>query len=156
ERDGIPQSALEVHRALVTGAASALHPVLGHTRTGHPDPFAYPQRTLELYYYLRFHLRADQLSDPADPIRRYEDMVEWEDGETVAWEHSIAASPFEKRRLTERRVSDAAVAYAPVNQVHVELGEVAADHVALDFSHDVVDFDHFELAFAEGARWQRH
>lgn len=157
ERDGVPQSALEVHRALVSGAATALRPVLGLTRKGHPDPFRYPSRTAELYYYLRFHLRADQLTDPVDPIRRFEDMVEWTDDQTIPWERSIVASAFEKRRLTERTTSDADAAYSPLNQVRVEIAAVRGETVSLHFAHDVLDFDHYELAFADDAReWKRH
>jgi hypothetical protein len=156
ERDGIPQSALEVHRALVAGGVAEVRPVLGQMRKGHPDPFQYPSRTRELYYYLRFHLRADQLTDAADPIRRFEDMVEWQDAETVRWEQSTVASQFEKRRLTARATSEAADAYPRLNQVRVEAGSVAGDQVTLSLSHDVFDFDHYELAFAAGAGWRRH
>ena len=52
ERQGVPLSALEIHDALLSGATD-VDVVEGSYRTGHPDPGSWPQRTVELYYYVR-------------------------------------------------------------------------------------------------------
>ncbi len=112
ERDGIPLSALEIHDALLAGAAGTVSPVLGPTREGLPDPYAWPLHMVELFYYLRFDLKADHLTDPATPFDRWNDMVEWQDPRTVPWELSPVPSVFPKERLTRLVTSRADEPYA--------------------------------------------
>jgi len=138
ERDGVPLSALEVHDAYVGGTASSVDVMQGAFRAGHPSPNDWPARTLELYYYLRFHLKANHVAAPLeDPFDRWNDMVEWRDARTVPWESSSVPSEFPKVQITSRATADRAVAGAPLNQVWVTPRVTGGTTVLLDLAHDM-------------------
>lgn len=138
ERNGLPLSALEVHEALVSAAAASVDVVEGAFRAGHPSPDEWPLGTRELYYYLRYHLKADHVWAPAEtPFDRWNDMVEWKDARTVPWESSTVASQFPKEQLTARATSDPLVADAPLNQLWVTPRVTTGSTVALDLAHDM-------------------
>lgn len=136
ERNGLPLSALEVHEALVSGAAASVEVVEGAFRAGHPSPDDWPLGTRELYYYLRYHLKADHVWAPEEvPFDRFNDMVEWADSRTVPWESSTVPSPYPTEKLTARTTSDAAIANAPLNQLWVTPRVTTGTTVALDLAH---------------------
>lgn len=138
ERNGLPLSALEVHEALVSGAAASVEVVQGAFRTGHPSPDDWPLGTRELYYYLRYHLKADHVWAPAEaPFDRWNDMVEWTDSRTAPWESSTVVSQFPHEKLTARTTSDRAVAEAPLNRLWVTPRVTTGHTVALDLAHDM-------------------
>ncbi len=138
ERNGLPLSALDVHDALVSGAAASVEVVEGAFRTGHPSPADWPLGTQELYYYLRYHLKADHVWAPAEaPFDRWNDMIEWTDSRTVPWELSTVPSSFPKEKLTARATSDPAIAEAPLNQLWVTPRVTSGSTVVLDLAHDM-------------------
>ncbi len=138
ERAGIPQSALEVHDAAVSGTPSAVTVVEGTVRAGHPSPSGWPHGTVELYYYVRFHLKADHVFAPhEEPFDRWSDMVEWTDDRTTPWEASTVPSEFPKVRPTAVSTGDRAIAEAPLNRLWVTPRVMSGTEVWLDLAHDM-------------------
>jgi hypothetical protein len=145
ERGGIPLSALEIHDALVSSALADVRPVFPDALPGHATPMTWPQRTAELYYYVRYHLNANHLSRPTDaPFERFDDMIELEDARVPAWEVSPVASAFPKVRLTRRRIGADAVKAATLNQVHVDIRSAAAGDVTLALTDNVLQRKAYE------------
>lgn len=112
EGDGIPLSALEIHTALLRGAAATVTPVLGPTRDGLPSPYWWPLQMVELFYYLRFDLKNDHLTNPDNPYDMWNEVVEWRDSMTVPWELSTVPSIFEKVQLTRANTTRVEAPYA--------------------------------------------
>lgn len=107
---GAPLSALEVHRALVTGKAAAMRAIRADPLSPEAPPVAPAQ--IEAYYYLRYLWRTDQLSnnppvlDLQHVFDRWNDAIEWQDDQTVMWEDSPFAATWEtNQRLTAMRTS---------------------------------------------------
>ncbi|MCC7177525.1 MAG: hypothetical protein IT177_03960 [Acidobacteria bacterium] len=139
ERDGIPQSVLEVHDAFVRGQHEALDVVLGAVREGHPDPRDYPHRTAGLYYYVRYLLKADHVSAPNEPpADRYEDTVEWVDEHTVPWESSTVPSEYPHERLTRYETDDRALVEWSPNQVWITPERTGPLTFTLSLQHTVL------------------
>ncbi|MCC7043181.1 MAG: hypothetical protein IT183_04925 [Acidobacteria bacterium] len=125
ERAGVPLSALEVHDALLESKATDLDVVRGTVREGHSRAEAWPLRTAELYHYVRYHLKANHLSEPDElPFDRYDDMVEWLDDRVVPWSASTVESPYPKERLTRRTTRDRRLAEPPLSQIQTDDGRV--------------------------------
>lgn len=148
ERDGVPLSALEVHDALVAGKTSEITTVEGAHRKGHDSPGLWPLRLAELYYYLRYHLKADHLSVPDEPaFDRYNDMVEFIDAKSVPWERSSVESPYEKTALTRQSASDRKLFEVGLSQVQVsslQVQNAPGAEVTLELQRKFVEFSHFE------------
>ncbi len=146
ERRGLPLSALEIHDAYINSDLDDVVAVLGSFREGHSDPEAWAFRTAELYYYMRVHLKADHLSVPDEPpFDRFNDMVEWQDQQTVMWEISEITSSYPKVRLTNLRSSDRVDFAGKVNQVHVVIESWSRNEVILRFENNVVQFDRYQF-----------
>lgn len=156
ERNGVPLSALEVHDALLHSQLSDIVVVRGSFRDGHPDPGSWPDGTMELYYYLRMHLKANHLSAPDEPpFDRYNDMVEWQDELTVPWELSTVESPFPKEVLANLRSSDGASFESKLNQVRITLESVTEGEALLDFENNAIQFQRYQIREPSGdsSRW---
>ncbi|HEU4780030.1 MAG TPA: transglutaminase domain-containing protein [Steroidobacteraceae bacterium] len=146
ERDGIPLSALEVHDALLASQLGDVDVVQGEFREGHPDPEVWPKWTVELYYYLRFHLKANHLSVTNEPpFDRYGDMVEWSDEATVPWEQSTEPSSYRKERLTNQVISDPGLLNSALNQVVATVDSQTEDEIVLSFQNNVLDFERYQI-----------
>lgn len=146
ERSGVPMSALEIHDAYARSDFSEVAAILGNVRTGHPHPSEWPYDTASLYYYLRFHLKADHLSAPDEPpFDRYNDMIEWGDEFTVSWEDSMVAWPGGKEQLTNVRTNDREAALSPLNQVKVTIDNTAGGEAVLRFENNVLHFQHYQV-----------
>lgn len=161
QRDGIPLSALEIHDALLADDLADVDVVLGAVREGHPTPADWPQRTAELYYYLRYHLKADHLTKPGEPpFDRLHDMVEWQDDRVVPWETSTVDSPFPKERLTSRRTSDRGAVTASLNQVRVRARLDAPRHVVVALTNNVFQWQTYQYRelpdVGEPGSWTAH
>ncbi len=158
ERDGIPLNALDVHDALLQGEAPTLTPVLGQVRTGHPDPADWPLATAELYYYLRFHLKADHLTYFWEaPFDRLNDMVEWSDARAVPWHESPVSSEYPKERLTLKQTARREAPYPKLNQIHVETHVTAPATLELRLSHNVLDFAEYQVGRGRRVEdWRPH
>jgi transglutaminase-like putative cysteine protease len=161
ERNGLPLSALEVHDALVSGAATSVEVVKGAFRTGHPSPDDWPLGTRELYYYLRYHLKANHVSAPDEPsFDRWGDMIEFSDSRTTPWESSPIESPFPKEQMTARSTSDRAAVDAPLNQLWVTPRVTTGSTVALDLAHGMPQIAGAEFRVIDDAGqpgpWQPH
>lgn len=161
ERNGIPLSALEIHDALVSGTADAVTVVEGAHRDGRPPLDQWPLRTKSLYYYVRYHLKADHVSAPGEPsFDRWGDMIEFSDSRTTPWESSLIDAPFPKEQMTARSTSDRAVVNAPLNQLWVTPRVTTGSTVALDLAHDMPQIAGAEFRVIDEAGqpgpWQRH
>lgn len=161
ERDGVPLSALEIHDALVSGAADAVAVVEGAHRDGRPALDLWPLRTKSLYYYVRYHLKADHVSAPDEPpFDRWGDMIEFSDSGFTPWESSTVDSPFPKEQLTARSTSDRAAVNAPLNQIWVTPRVTTGTTVALDLAHDMPQIAGAEFRVIDDAGqpgpWQPH
>lgn len=161
ERNGLPLSALEVHDELVSGTATSVEVVKGAFRTGHPSPDDWPLGTRELYYYLRYHLKANHVSAPDEPsFDRWGDMIEFSDSRTVPWESSPIESPFPKEQMTARSTSDRAAVDAPLNQLWVTPRVTTGSTVALDLAHSMAQIAGAEFRVIDDAGlpgpWQPH
>lgn len=161
ERNGVPLSALDVHDAYVSGNAGSVTVVEGSVRAGHPSYTGWPARTLELYYYLRVHLKADHVTTPNEnPFDRWGDMVELLDSRTTPWESSPVPSEWPKERLTARSTDDRGLVYAPLNQIWVTPRVTGGTAVVLDLAHDMpqiaaVEYRVIDTGGAAGP-WLRH
>lgn len=161
EKDGLPLSALEVHDALVSGAAASVNVVEGAFRDGHPSPQDWPLGTRELYYYLRYHLKADHVWAPSEAaLDRWNDTIEWTDSRTIPWESSTVESQFPKEKLASRTTGDPAIANAPLNQIWVTPRVTTGTTVALDLAHDMPQIAGAEFRVIDDAGqpgpWQQH
>lgn len=144
ERHGTPLSALEIRDALLSEAAKQLDVRTTRQRDGHSQLSRWPLRTAELYYYVRFHLKADHLTKPDEPrFDRFNDMVEWDDDLAPAWEDGEGASEFPRKRLTQLRTNDRRLAEPRLNQIFVEPRSTDAG-VELHLQHNVREFREFE------------
>lgn len=146
ERDDVPLSALEIHDALLGDGLDRVRAVRGTMRDGHVSPDDWPQKTAELYRYVRYHLKADHLATPsAAPFERFGDMIEFEDPRVVPWERSPVISQYPKERLTERRTGNRDAIAAPLNQVRIDVLRNTAAGVVLGLRHSVLQFDRYEF-----------
>jgi hypothetical protein len=120
ERNGVPLSALDIHDALLDSTAVDLDVVRGTVREGHSTPDAWSLRTAELYYYVRYHLKANHISEPDEPpFDRYNDMVGWSDDRVVPWRASTVESAYPKEPLTRRSTRDRRLAEPPPGQIQI-------------------------------------
>lgn len=146
ERGGIPMSALEVHEALVTSRLGDVSVVKGAFRDGHPDPGTWPKGTAEVYYYVRYHLKANHLSAPEEPaFDRFNDMIEWADERTVPWEASLRSPDIPKLRLTSQIIDDRNQVESPLNQVVARVVAQTEHEVVLGFENNVHGFASYEV-----------
>jgi len=160
ERDHVPLSVLEIHDALLS-QSSDIAPVAGASTRGRRAPADSAHQTTQLYYYVRFHLKADHLSAPKEaPFDRPGDMIEWRDPRVVPWERSAVASPFPKERLTRRCTADRAAIEFKLNQVHIEARSRAPNVVTLHLRNDVLQWQEYRFRTRDrgGAvgPWQAH
>jgi hypothetical protein len=152
ERDGVPQSALEVHDAFVQGDDSSLALAVGRVREGHRSPEDFPHRTAELFYYLRYHLKANHVSEPLEPpADRYEESVEWLDDQTVPWEISTVPSAFPHERLTRVATGDRTLVEWRPNQVWITPRRTGPMQYTLDLQHTVLQLGRFEYRVIDDA-----
>lgn len=136
EQAGVPLGAVEVHDALLSGAAASVRVVEGAFRAGHPSPSDWPLRTVELYYYLRFHLKANHVAAPnEDPFDRWGDMVEWADPRVVPWQSSTEPSEFPKVQITSQSTSDREMVAAALNAVWVTPRVTGGTELTFDLAH---------------------
>jgi len=161
QRDGIPLSALEVHDALIRDELAEVSVVLGTRRPGHSEVTLWPFQTAELYYYLRYHLKANHLAAPLEaPFDRYNDMVEWLDELTVPWELSQVDSSFPKQRLTNLQTADRALVESRINQVSVAIESNSAGVIAMTLDNNMHDFRGYEFRLLasplQDRPWQPH
>jgi len=161
ERDGIPQSVVEVHDAFVRGDDDQLEAVLGAVREGHPDPRDYPHRTTELYYYVRYQLKANHVSVPDEPpADRYEDAVEWLDEHVVPWEFSTVPSEYPHERLTRLQTGDRGLVEWGPNQVWITPERTGPLTYTLHLQHTMLQPSHAEYRVIDdegvAGPWQAH
>ncbi len=108
---GVPQSALELHRALLAEKADGVEVIhdVSVVEGGEERTFG---TAVQNYYYFRIFFRQDQgvrqprFRNPDDTADRYIDAVEWIDEKTVPWEKTELEVRFPLVRLTERRTGD--------------------------------------------------
>ncbi len=144
-RGGVPLSAVELRDAKLQNRLGEVEVVLGAVRAGHPSPFDYPQRSAELYHYIRFHLNANHVSAPNElPFERYLDMVEWLDGQTIPWELSTTPSEFPHERPTAVDTADRTLVDWAPNQVWIAARRSGVMQVTLDLEHSVLQHSHYQ------------
>ena len=145
ERDGVPQSVLEVHDAYVSGTDHELDLVLGTVRAD-SDPRIYPHRLAAFFYYHRYHLKANHVTVPDESASfdRFSDSVEWHDALTVPWEISTVPSLFLHERLTQWVTSDRTLIEWRPNQVWITARRTGPMQLTLDLQHNVLQWQAFE------------
>ena len=162
ERNGVPLSAAEAHDAYVSGQAGAVTVVEGVRAPGHPSSSYFPERTLELYYYVRYPLKADHVSAPNEAaFDRLNDAIELLDSRTIPWERSPFTSPFVANEvLTRQSTSSPALVDAPINQLWVTPRVSDAAEVTVDLATNMpnVAYAEYRLVNAQGVAgpWRRH
>ena len=145
EREGVPLSGLEIHRALVTGEQETLrvrqgpdgNEIRGEERT----------RLIDLFYHLRLHVRMDHLTRPDGPFER-EDMIDWIDDDSLLWDQSKVESSENVPHLAmaPRGVRDPREFNFDLNRIFVEcLPDRFSGTVVLRLHHNMPDFDHFRI-----------
>lgn len=150
-RDGVPLSAVEIRDALLTGRLDDVEVVLGSVRDGHPSPLDWPQRTAELFYYMRYHLNANHVTAPDEPPFERSDMVEWLDGRTVPWELSTVPSEFPHERITIYETADRGLVDWAPNQVWITPRRIGVFEYALDLQHSILQPSHVESRVTDAA-----
>jgi transglutaminase-like putative cysteine protease len=161
ERDGVPLGALEVHDALLSGEAASVEVVEGAFRAGHPSPTEWPLRTIELYHYVRFHLKADHVAAPdEDPFDRWNDMIEWADPRVVPWQASTVPSEFPKVQITSRSTADRGQVEASLNDLWVTPRVTGGSEVTLDLVHAMPNIARAEYRVVDAddvaGPWRHH
>lgn len=162
ERDGVPLSAVEVHDAYVTGQVASITVVEGTRAPGHPSPAEMTERTVELYYYVRYAQKADHVFAPYEAaFDRLNEAIEVTDEHTVPWELSPIISPYvSKDPLTTQRTASRAFIEAPINQLWVAPRVSGPAEVSVDLNTNMpnvaaAEYRVIDVAGAAGA-WQRH
>ncbi len=150
-RDGVPLSAVEIRDALLSGRLDDVEVVLGSVRDGHPSPLDWPQRTAELFYYMRYHLNANHVTAPDELPFERSDMVEFLDGRTVPWELSTVTSPFPKTRITVHETGDRALIDWAPNQIWITPRRTGVFEYALDLRHSILQPSHVEFRVIDAA-----
>ena len=158
ELNGVPLGALEIHDALIAGQARRVNVNRGRMTRGRSNPMKVPLRTVELYYYVRFHLKADQLTKTGEPpMDRLNDMIEFEDPRTTPWEAATVPSDFPKERLTRQRTGDRRVLTPLLNQIRID-ATMDGTQVAIAAREAVLQFRDFEYRIVGHGRtgaWQQ-
>jgi hypothetical protein len=120
--------------------------VLGSVRAGLPSPNDWPQRTAELYYYVRYHLNANHVSAPAEhPFDRFNDMVEWTDDRTVPWATSQVESIFRHEVASAAATGDRALVDWQPNRVWITPRRTGVMQYSLDLQHSMLHPSHYEV-----------
>lgn len=162
ERNGVPLSAAEVHDAYVSGQTATVTIVEGTRAPGHPAPTDMPERTFELYYYLRYALKADHVFAPYEAaFDRLNDAIEFTDARTVPWEHSPYTSPYVANEvLALQSTSSQTMVDAPINQLWMSPRVSDAGEVTVDLATNMpnIAYAQYRLVDAQGVAgpWQRH
>jgi hypothetical protein len=161
EKDGVPLSAVEVHDAYVSGAASGVTVVEGTAFPGHPRASEWPHRTMEVYYYLRYPLKANHVVAPfEEAFDRLNDSIEFLDARTVPWEQSTVESTLPKTPLTTRSTTSRAFADAPLNDLWVAPWTSGPAEVTLGLSTSMpnVAWAEYRVIDAQGVAgpWRQH
>lgn len=162
ERNGVPLSAAEVHDAYVSGQTGTITVVEGPRAPGHPSADDLPQRTFELYYYVRYALKADHVSAPFEAaFDRLNDSIEFLDARTVPWEQSPYTSPYVANEpLALQSTSSQAMVDAPINQLWMMPRVSDAGDVSVDLATNMPNVAYAEARVidAQGVAgpWQRH
>lgn len=162
ERNGLPLSAVEVHDAYVSGQASTVTIVAGTPAPGHPSPSDLPERTFELYYYLRYALKADHVSQPYEAaFDRFNDAIEFLDERTTPWELSPEISPYvDKSPLTSRTTTSRTFVDASINQVWLSPTVTGPAEITVALATNMPDVAYAEYRVVDRSGnvggWQSH
>jgi hypothetical protein len=155
--DGVPQSALEMHRHLASGTLDRVvevHPDRSHPPRDGKSP-AYG------YHFLRWLTRCDVVTntprfvDMENTFDRRWHTVEWDDADTVPWERGDHAVWFVRReRLSAWRTSDpAVVSWHPTDRVRLELCPGPKNRIYVGLWTGDREFERFEVRI-DGGDWE--
>lgn len=161
QKNGVPLSAVEVHDAYVSGEAASVTVVEGTALEGHPRVADWPHRTLELYYYLRYALKANHVAAPFEsPFDRTNEAIEFLDPRTVPWAQSTVESTLPKAPLTVQSTTSRAFVDGPVNELWVApwISGPAEVTLGLNTSMPNVARAEYRVVDAQGVAgaWQTH
>jgi len=155
--EGIPQSALEMHRRVVGSAMQRVREVHSD-RTSEVESQKSPAWS---FYYVRWLTRCDVVTntprfiDLENTFDRRWHTVEWVDSQTVPWErqqHSVGW--IRNERMSAWTTSDPEVVYwRPSDRVRMVVRPDEKRLFVQLWSADP-DFDHFEAA-VDGRPWER-
>ncbi len=161
-RDGVPQSALELHQAYLSGDSAGLTAV-HDAQVCDPSQDATVPHILPIYYYLRILFTQDHQTlappyfDLENTFDRYEEAVEWEDDLTVPWCENPDTTNYRlpHRRLTRRSTSDPGDLYwRATDATEIELRWLRDTTFRLRLRTLCPDLDCF-LVRLDGGAWER-
>lgn len=158
-REGVPLSALEIHRAHLSGQEAGVGFVVEGESQGGSERPATP-KDLEIYYRFRVVFRNNQLSDPPpytdinNTFDRYADCVEWEDEWTVPWPEFPGEARFPVQRMSARSTRDEADLYYTLNrETRIEVGWFHDDLFVVRLTANLADRGGYEVRL-DGGGWQ--
>lgn len=153
ELEGRPLSSLEIHQALVGGAADRV--VVRRGPAGAAVEGDERRRLLDFFYYVRFGFKMDHLSHPTPEFDRKLHWVDWNDEHTVPWESSAVPAPEAAPHMKTAGldVDDPAIFDFPLGRVFVEAeGDRFRGRAAIRLTNDVPGFARYRWRRA-GAEW---
>ena len=152
--DGVPQSALDMHRHVVNGTMDKVvevHPDRSHKVEKQDSP-------AWTFYYLRGPTRCDVVTNTPKYIdlehvfdKRWH-TVEWTDEKTIPWEkQSHAAWYLRNERLAAWNISDPAVVdWQPTDRVKIMLCPGEEKWIFAQLWNGDEEFDHYQVRFNSG------
>jgi len=154
--DGIPQSALEMHRHVIDGTLESVTEVRPDgTRQGSD------RVPTNLFYYLRWLTHNDIVTNTPrynhmeDVFDKRWHTVEWTDAKTVPWEkQNISMWYTRNERLTAWTISDPdVVEWKPSDRVMIRVCPNENSLLFFQFWHADLDFDHYQVS-VDGRPWE--
>lgn len=155
--NGVPQSALEMHRRVVAGKMEGVMQV----HAGRERKVESREQFAWIFYYVRWLTRCDIVTntpkfvDMENTFDRRWHTIDWADDDTVPWEQQRNSTYYSRNeRLSAWTTSDPEVlSWAPTDRVRVEI-RTYKSHVFFHLWSADLDFDHFEVAI-DRDDWQR-
>ncbi len=145
EKEGMPLSALEIHRALARGEEDSIDVVRGQGENAHKNSSASEETIIEQYYHISFDIRTDHLSRPFNSWDRRDGYISWKDALTDA------------RPEIFRRISSNPLEFNfPLNQTEATLVSGNKDsEVVYVLRSNAPGLFTFEIKEGQG-QWKRH
>ena len=152
--DGVPQSALEMHRHVVNGTMDKVievHPERSHKVLKKESP-------AWAFYYVRWLTRCDVVTNTPKYIdlehvfdKRWH-TVEWTDEKTIPWEkQKYSAWYLRNERLAAWNISDPAVVdWKPTNRVKIVLCPGEEKWIFAQLWNGDAEFDHYQFRLNSG------
>ena len=160
-RDGIPQSALELHRAYLSGEYEDFEEHHDFEVTS-PEKSAPAQRIIPMYYYFRVIFTQDHQTenppyfDLENTFDRWNDAIEWQDELTVPWTENHNSKPWflPHRQFCKRSTSrEEDLYWRPTDECRVEMRWFDATTFRVKLNNLCPDFERY-LVRLDAGEWK--